>query len=1644
MTRSADIPVADHPWAQPAASSAASHSSSAVAHSAATLCVGVRVRRFFPQEPRELAVRMHGNTVQVTSEEKGSSRYTFDHCFWSSDVSDTDMPHATQEDVFSCLGRPILRQLTEGYNCSLIAYGPTGSGKTYSLFGPNSDSSTVVAGRGHSQVESSGDADSADASPATTSCSFSADDGADGRKSEVGIIPRIVRSLFRVAGSRISRATCSIVEIYLDDVFDLLAEGKPTVVVKSDPVKKTYTLQGAVEATVRSFDDMERLLDESSRRKTIKSTARNIHSSRAHTLVQLTIDFFLPEKRTVRLAFADLAGSERAKESKASGVVLEQAKHINLSLLALGKCVEAAARIGREGTTNEVMHFKDCTLTKLLKEYIGGNTLTTLLVTIAPGPADYQHTIHALRFGDRAKHITNHASINTVLPEAVAAPNVLVGVANVGNVEMGVGDGGAGGHGGRVYLFRQTKEYVAAQRTIRILSMLKREHHLRTSIGVAEHAAYAALLRYINREISRANAQTLRQELNRLPILMRLKRAMQVADHRDAAPSQHHHDVHSAPPVLDEATSSEQQKGPALPRLNFQRHLPARALSEDPTVNRNDKVSDGAATQLPTVAHAPRPPPLSERLLQLATPRPAQPTPRKRGSSGGEPPQESSSTPSKAATGVGAAKRVAIKQSAAVTPSPSSKQSSSASLSAGLSATPRKRTDSDSASASPKSLSTRNMSDADLIRKGGNAAKQARLLAERQLTAEEYMKRIVIDTEQGGAWKKMLKQVASDIPMHGAHNSEKERSEQHRQSVANLLSRRSSSAAVRRDGAARVESAITPCSSGDTTPRVAAIGTQNAAGVSPSFANISDSVQRSLVSPAVSDDADRVIDMENGSGWVLRANPRTSRVQSAKLRAPLPQTIPGPSSRTKQPSPPLQGRPESTYARPLSLDGLTDAEARARAEMEEEESRDMRYFLAVCAVDAALCVQDVTESHMAEHPRSRSRVPNALLQLLSDFQKELDSGSERSEHWSLVAAASDADEEALLAHSLASLAKISWVWLFRWLEYTSRVLLWIREAETFDLSIHQFATKLAARRGSLSQYSAFEEPELTSNRLLAAIEDDASILQLEMARGINVLRNLALTPADLRYELEMSLSPQDVSKNGILLPSTVALGRGSDRQVLAESSDASQGLHRPRQRRFVSFTDDASEQMPRRASVAAISVSTPIQDTPPSTPSNSPHSSVSSTPRSTPSRTPSPTTPAADSSTDGYRQDHDMALHDQPSFYPLPCDSSAATTVYYVLRDVDVIESCKSNITSQNSRGTFTDEELKRVTKSEEEMDRVKRDMASALRDESRRILLSDAQGQRDDEAAKERFEEFFSDLVFATDINPVNLLVVRAVLDAWRQGRFPDSPNFVQLSESRGLIAAACTDGSIGYLRSLLNLYRTPTFSAPSAGIVEGEAPVCGNLDFEEVCCSAMFNQLHRIPLVNALLDYVLDGKLYPTLSASFAESASGLRHQWNEFCSDIASAKKCIPKENRKERDVLLQRILCSSTVIPIDPFDEGADDQTRVSRVCKDGDAAALGVFLNALPKETIRELLLKIQADSTTCLIQCVLGGSVDCCRAVTSALKEILLLSSEHTSEITRVLHHRCSEGSALELCRMLKRDAAIERELVSLERALTA
>lgn len=271
----------------------------------------------------------------------------------------------TQEEIFNEVGVPVTKSCVEGYNGTILCYGQTGSGKTYTIFGPDTANSI--------------------------------NDEDEEAMQQRGLVPRVLDYIWEhlaqdevtPAGTKSFSCRCSFYEIYQERVFDLLDSSSNTnergLSVREDAKHGVY-VEGCTEEQVNSPLDAKRVLALGYRNRHVGATSMNRESSRSHAVFQLVIDTTTEKQgvrtvKTARFSMIDLAGSERQKDTNASGERLKEASQINKSLSALGNVINALAAVSSSGGRKHI-HYRDSKLTFLLRDSLGGNSKVRLLFSV--------------------------------------------------------------------------------------------------------------------------------------------------------------------------------------------------------------------------------------------------------------------------------------------------------------------------------------------------------------------------------------------------------------------------------------------------------------------------------------------------------------------------------------------------------------------------------------------------------------------------------------------------------------------------------------------------------------------------------------------------------------------------------------------------------------------------------------------------------------------------------------------------------------------------------------------------------------------------------------------------------------------------------------------------------------------------------------------------------------------------------------------------------------------------------------------------------------------------------------------------------------------------------------------------------------
>jgi kinesin family protein 5 len=154
---------------------------------------------------------------------------------------------------------------------------------------------------------------------------------------------------------------------------------------------------------VETEEDVLDLLRDGERFRSVAATGMNPVSSRSHSLFIMHLQQKMSDGSTKsgKLNLCDLAGSEKVGKTGATGEILEEAKKINQSLSALGNCINALVKSQRSGNKEAHIPYRNSKLTHILRDSLGGNCKTTLVLACSPAIWNIEETISTLKFGMR-------------------------------------------------------------------------------------------------------------------------------------------------------------------------------------------------------------------------------------------------------------------------------------------------------------------------------------------------------------------------------------------------------------------------------------------------------------------------------------------------------------------------------------------------------------------------------------------------------------------------------------------------------------------------------------------------------------------------------------------------------------------------------------------------------------------------------------------------------------------------------------------------------------------------------------------------------------------------------------------------------------------------------------------------------------------------------------------------------------------------------------------------------------------------------------------------------------------------------------------------------------------------------------------
>lgn len=254
-------------------------------------------------------------------------------------------------EIFEYSIKPIINHALSSGSSSIIAYGQTNTGKTYTLLQPY----TGILFESLSHILNSG---------------------------KSGII--------------------SFCEVYMGKVYDCF--NKKSKIELYERNGEIYFSE-ITTMSFKDFEDVKTIFEEGFSKRTCSSTDSNSLSSRSHAII--IIEFEHQDRPSANLKykkvaasnsliFVDLAGSEKGSDRKqCSKITISEGAEINKSLLSLKECIR--------GIDNNAGHlpFRSSKLTQLLKNSFLGNSKTCVIATIAAKECNLEPTLNTLRYMER-------------------------------------------------------------------------------------------------------------------------------------------------------------------------------------------------------------------------------------------------------------------------------------------------------------------------------------------------------------------------------------------------------------------------------------------------------------------------------------------------------------------------------------------------------------------------------------------------------------------------------------------------------------------------------------------------------------------------------------------------------------------------------------------------------------------------------------------------------------------------------------------------------------------------------------------------------------------------------------------------------------------------------------------------------------------------------------------------------------------------------------------------------------------------------------------------------------------------------------------------------------------------------------------
>ncbi|CRH02872.1 kinesin, putative [Plasmodium relictum] len=395
------------------------------------------------------------DTFQMGNKGSVNFEYTYDRVY---DIENNN------QMIFNDYIKNNIKNIFQGINCSILAYGQTNSGKTYTMLGNfeflNNLFNICVENR-NNKISDNKISITYDE---LTNCITNEPDN-------VGIIPHCINYIFNYinyhknkntsvkSNNKEFTVTLSILEIYNEVIYDLISGESNLSVQMIDSNKNEFVIKNLKEVEIENIINALYYLEQGVNNRKIAFTHMNKASSRSHLIFIIKINRFIHSTNTMRcgkLCLVDLAGSERLKQTKATGSIKIETTMINKSLTVLSKVINSLAvmqmkekieKNNKERNNNESdlnneqsegniidecnsssipkqisnttkktkcdgsvttsvhIPYRDSKLTRVLSDSLGNNCKSILICTLSSQLQYLNETASTIKFAQRAKMV---------------------------------------------------------------------------------------------------------------------------------------------------------------------------------------------------------------------------------------------------------------------------------------------------------------------------------------------------------------------------------------------------------------------------------------------------------------------------------------------------------------------------------------------------------------------------------------------------------------------------------------------------------------------------------------------------------------------------------------------------------------------------------------------------------------------------------------------------------------------------------------------------------------------------------------------------------------------------------------------------------------------------------------------------------------------------------------------------------------------------------------------------------------------------------------------------------------------------------------------------------------------------------------